>query len=170
MSDFIATPPDPRDPLPPYPSVIGQPSVDGPIIYPAHQPGDPENVVPFQKETGLDPSKLPSLKDALGPKLKLLPGGAGGPNPAVQPAGNPLNLPSTAAIVRGQQLAISPSAQMGTGAGQQSAKPGVSPMTMGLVAVAALGVGYLIAKSMKNAALNGPLVADMDDVESDDEE
>lgn len=168
MSDFIA----PVNTDAAYPARIGEPSVDGPIIYPPHQPGDPENVVPFQKETGLDPSKLPSLKDALGPKLKLLPGGASGPRPAVQPANNPRNLPFSQEIPSGQQvrLSLSPEAQAGAGAGQQPSKPGMSPMTVGLVAVAALGVGYLIAKSMKNAALNGPLVADMDDVESDDEE
>lgn len=156
MSDFIA-PPDSRDPLPPYPSVVGAPSADGPIIYPPHQPGDDENVVPFQKETGLDPSRLPSLKEALGPRLRLLPGGAGGPNPPVLPQNNPQSLPSVANIVAGRQpqFAATPPPQ----------PEGMSTTTVAMLSIGAAVLGYFIGKAQAKSAFNGPLAVDMEEGE-----
>lgn len=158
MSDMIA-PPDPRDPTAPYPAVVGAPSEDGPIIYPPHQPGDDENVVPFQKETGLDPSKLPSLKEALGPKLRLLPGGAGGPNPPALPQNNPQSLPSTAAIVAGRQPRFA-------AAPPEDKKPeGMSTATVAMLSIGAAVLGYFIGKAQAKSTFNGPLAVNMEEGE-----
>lgn len=165
MSDFIQ--PSDSDPLPPYPAEVSEPPADGPIIYPPDQPGDPSNVVPFQRETGLDPSKLPSLKEALGPKLRLLPGGAGGPNPPVLPANNPQSLPSTQAIVQGRQMRFAATPETPP----PPEKPqGMSTTTVLLMVAAAAGVAYWLGKSKASDALNGPLVADMEDVSEEGEE
>lgn len=160
--DFVA-PNSSRDFIAPvqtdnaYPARTGMPSVDGPIIYPEPQPDQPSNVVPFQRETGVDPSKIPGLTDLAKkvlekPTLKVLAGGVpGAANQAIVPARDPAGPATTA-----ERLNAAP-----------EEKPGLTMPWWGvaLLAVGAGIVGYAIASSRETD--NEPLVADMGDEEED---
>lgn len=160
--DFVA-PNSSRDFIAPvqtdsaYPARTGMPSVDGPIIYPEPQPDQPSNVVPFQRETGVDPSKIPGLNDLAKkvlekPTLRVLAGGVpGAANQVVVAAKDPAGPATTA-----ERLNAVP-----------EEKSGVSMPWWGvaLLAVGAGIVGYAIATSKETT--DEPLVADMGDEEED---
>lgn len=132
-----------------YPSRVGEPSVDGPVIYPEQQTNDPENVVPFQRETGLDPSKIPSLRD----KLRVLDGGKKQAQPqSIVPQSRIANSTNPMTM---QRFGAAPEA----GASE-------SPFTMkNLAVVAAVAVGaYLLGRASGGGS--EPLIADI----SEDEE
>lgn len=148
-----------------YPARIGEPSVNGPVIYPEPQPNEPGNVIPFTRETGIDPSKIPSLaeltkKTLEKPNLKVLAGGmAAAPGAANQPlvaARNPAGPATTSEVVLGQTPAADAAPQ--------------STMPWWGIALAVVGagiVGYAIANSGKT---NEPLVADMGDDEEEEKD
>lgn len=133
-----------------YPARIGEPSVDGPIIYPEQQPDEPQDISDFQRETGLDPKKIPSLRE-LGPKLRLLEGGkpsnAGGP----VPEGRIRNDTNPTTMVRFGATPETPAATDSI----------FTPKTL-LVAAAVGLVGYFIGRASGNSA---PLIADLSDEE-----
>ena len=182
MADFTILPP--QSDTNAYPAVLGQPSVNGPIIYPEQQPGDPENVVPFTRETGLDPSKIPSLAQLTQkkPALRMLNGGvtadpgAGGAviNAESEKTGGApdkgLVITNTAeqkAIVRTlQDTTNTPAPPPGTVGDAQKPKAGMPWWQIALVAGGALLVGYSLAKRNSDE----PLVADMEDEEADEED
>ena len=130
-----------------YPARIGEPSVDGPIVYPEQEPDAPQNVVPFQRETGLDPSKIPALQE-LGPKLRLLEGGRRRQT-GIVPAGRLANDTNPTTM---QRFGNAPAETPGTG----------FPWKTLLVAGAALAVGYSIGRSNSNTS---PLIAGLDENE-----
>lgn len=137
-----------------YPARVGEPSVDGPIIYPEPQPGEKSNVLPFQRETGIDPSKIPSLSEMTRktlekPSLKVLAGGIGqGP---VAPAQNPAGPATTAQVL----LAEAPAAD--------SSSKTLPWWGIALAVAGAVVVGYALAPKG-----NEPLVAGLDDEDEDD--
>lgn len=135
-----------------YPARIGEPSVDGPVIYPEQQPDDPQNISNFQRETGLDPSKIPSLRE-LGPKLRVLEGGKQSQAIVSQPIpGGPLaNRTDPTTMVRFGQTPTAPAAE-------ESLFTTKTLMVAGVVGL----VGYLIGRAMCNTA---PLIAGLDDEE-----
>ena len=159
--DFVA-PNSSRDFIAPvqtdnaYPARTGMPSVDGPIVYPDPQPDEPTNVVPFQRETGVDPSKIPGLKDLAKkalerPNLRVLAGGVpGASHQAIVPAKDPAGAATTT-----ERLSATPPEE----------KPGVTMPWWGvaLLAVGAGVIGYALANSKENE----PLVADMGDQEEE---
>jgi len=183
MSDFQFLPPAGSEQTGAYPSVLGQPSVDGPIIYPEPQPDENQNVVPFQRETGLDPSKIPTLSEIVNqkPVLKIVEGGRSVPVA-------PIRDEATGAVQKGALVTAAqggrtpvgtlpvrfgeaPTQQQPPPATQPLAKPdeakkGFSMPWWGtlLVAGAAVAVGYSLAKRGNNE----PLVADMEDEEDED--
>jgi hypothetical protein len=130
-----------------YPARIGEPSVDGQIIYPEQQPNDPENVVPFTRETGLDPTKIPSLRE-LGPKLRLLEGGKQEQSQAIVPSGRIANV-------------TDPTTMQRFGAAPEAPASGFTWKSL-LVVGGALAVGYFVGRSMSNT---GPLIAGLDEDE-----
>ena len=182
MADFTFLPAAGENQTGAYPAVLGQPSVDGPIIYPAPQPDEPENVVPFTRETGLDPSKIPSISDILTPKsapsLRVVSGGQSAPvAPAVDEKTG--SVPAGAMVVASQAqpanlrvgLAQQPPAmttQTTPAPNPDDKSDGVKLPWWGLavLAGAALAVGYSLAKRRDNA--DTPLVADMSDEEGED--
>lgn len=129
-----------------YPARIGEPSVDGPIIYPEQQPDEPQNILPFQRETGIDPTKIPSLKD-IAPKLKLLEGGKKSNSNVPVPQGRIANITDPTTMVR---FGAAPDAEGGF------------PWKLLLVAAGAAAVGYFVGRSNGDS---GPLIADMSDEE-----
>lgn len=131
-----------------YPARIGEPSVDGPIIYPEQQPDDPENVVPFTRETGLDPAKIPSLRE-LGPKLRLLEGGKQNQSQAIVPSGRISNMTDPTTM---QRFGAAP---------EETPAAGFTWKSL-LVVGGALAVGYFVGRSMSNT---GPLIAGLDEDE-----
>lgn len=139
-----------------YPARIGEPSVNGPIIYPETQPNEPSNVVPFQRETGIDPSKIPSLSELTKgkPALRVL---AGGPvtaaNAPTVPAANPAGPASTAQMVLAEAPAEEP-------------KPTLPWWGIALAVVGAGIIGY----AMASGGSNEPLVAGLEDDEEDEPE
>lgn len=144
LTPFI--PEEPTDAA--YPARIGEPSVGGPTIYPEQQPDDPENVVPFTRETGLDPAQIPALRE-LGPKLRLLEGGKRD-SPAAVPSGRIQNMTDPTTM---QRFGSAPAGE---------AAPGVFTWKSLLVVGGALAVGYFVGRSMSN---NGPLIAGLDENE-----
>ena len=130
-----------------YPARIGEPSVDGPVIYPEQQPDEPENVVPFTRETGLDPAQIPALRE-LGPKLRLLEGGKK-ESQAIVPSGRIQNMTDPTTM---QRFGNAPAEQPASGFTWKSL----------LVVGGALAVGYFVGRSMSN---NGPLIAGLDENE-----
>lgn len=152
-----------------YPSRIGEPSMDGPIVYPPPEPDVPDNVVPFQRETGIDPKRIPSLKEILGtPKAKAAGlGTATSMNvTTMQRLGE---TPTSVAVV--PQTQAQPQTQM-----QVQAQPQPQPEKKGfsmpwwgtaLLVAGVAAVAYSVAKSKGN---NEPLVADMDDEEGEEED
>jgi hypothetical protein len=132
-----------------YPARIGEPSVDGPVIYPEQQPDEPENVVPFTRETGLNPAQIPALRE-LGPKLRLLEGGKRNQTQAIVPAGRIQNMTDPTTM---QRFGAAP---------EDQAAPGVFTWKSLLVVGGALAVGYFVGRSMSN---NGPLIAGLDENE-----
>jgi hypothetical protein len=133
-----------------YPARIGEPSVDGAVIYPEQQPDEPENVVPFQRETGLDPAQIPALRE-LGPKLRLLEGGKqnGAGSTAIVPAGRIANDTDPTTMVR-------------FGAAPEAGAASGFPWKTLLVVGAAAAVGYFMGRTANN---NGPLIAGLDEDE-----
>ena len=140
-----------------YPARVGEPSVDGPIIYPEPQPGEKSNVVPFQRDTGIDPSKIPSLSDITRktlekPSLKVLAGGVntGVANQPIVAAQNPAGPATTAQVL----LAEAPA---------DESKKTLPWWGIALAVVGAVAIGYAMAPKG-----NEPLVAGLDDEEDDD--
>lgn len=130
-----------------YPARIGEPSVNGPIIYPEQQPEELENVVPFQRETGLDPSQVPALRE-LGPKLRLLEGGRQ-KQTGIVPAGRIAN-------------DANPTTMQRFGAAPADDAASIFSWKTLLVVGAAAAVGYFIGRSNSNS---GPLIAGLDENE-----
>lgn len=131
-----------------YPARIGEPSVDGPIVYPEQEPDTPENVVPFQRETGLDPSKIPALQE-LGPKLRLLEGGRQ-QQTGIVPAGRIANDTNPTTM------------QRFAGAPEEAPAASMFSWKTLLVVGAAAAVGYFVGRSNSNT---GPLIAGLDESE-----
>lgn len=132
-----------------YPSRIGEPSVDGPVIYPAPEPDVPQNVVPFTRETGLDPSKIPSLRD----KLKVLEGGKQD-STAIVPSGRIENRTNPTTMTR---LGADPVATE-----EFDIKSLFTGKSLAVVAVVGL-VGYFIGRATGGGS--EPLIADLSDEE-----
>lgn len=182
MADFTILPP--RGPDGTIPAVLGKPSVDGPIVYPELQPGESENVVPFTRETGIDPSKIPSLDQLLvrkKPALRMLQGGTSDAMPESGPVANAEEVAAGAAPAGAMVIANTEQTQAAQAAATvpmqtqqapqqsqpQQAKQGkLAWWHIALVAGGALLVGYSLAKKRSDE----PLVADMDDEEGPDEE
>lgn len=180
MSDFQFLPPAGSEQTGAYPAVLGQPSVDGPIIYPEPQPDENQNVVPFQRETGIDPSKIPSLSEIINqkPVLKVVEGGRSVPVA-------PMRAEATGAVQQGALVTAAQGGRTPVGTlpvrfGEAPTQPAVQPPAAPneepkkgfsmpwwgtlLVAGAAVAVGYSLAKRGNDE----PLVADMEDEEDED--
>jgi hypothetical protein len=182
MSDFQFLPPAGSEQTGAYQTVLGQPSVDGPIIYPETQPDTNPNVVPLTRETGLDPAKIPTLNEILNqkPVLRVVEGGRTAPVAPV-PA-EATGAVQQGALVVAAQSGRTPVGTLPTRLGQTPEQPattitvkpqaepqpkqGFSMPWWGtlLLAGAAVAVGYSLAKRGNDE----PLVADMDDEEAED--